>query len=330
MSLNILVTGGAGYIGSHTLRHLLACGYNAWVFDSLELGHAQAVPPGRLLRGDLLCRDDLERVFSQRRYDAVIHFAAYSLVSESLQQPQRYYHNNVIGSLQLFEAMRRHGVQRIVFSSTCATYGIPERVPIDEETPQRPINPYGNTKLIIELALRDWARCLGWAVGILRYFNAAGASASGELGEDHRPESHLIPLLLQQALGQRPVFSILGVDYPTADGTCVRDYIHVEDLAEAHLRALERLRAGEALICNLGTGQGHSVREVIAAVEAVTGRSILTREGPRRHGDPPVLVADASKAAQVLGWQPRYRCIRAIVETAWNWYRRHPHGYASP
>jgi UDP-glucose-4-epimerase GalE len=328
--MNILVTGGAGYIGSHTLALLLARGHQAWAFDSLTQGHRAALPPERLIEGDLLSPADLNRAFSARRFDAVIHFAALALVGESVQSPERYYRNNVMGSLQLLEAMQRHEVHRIVFSSTCATYGIPESVPIHEDMPQRPINPYGNTKLVIELALKDWARCHGWEVGILRYFNAAGASPSGTLGEDHTLESHLIPIVLQQALGQRETVDILGTDYPTPDGTCIRDYIHVDDLADAHLRAVERLTPGEPLICNLGTGQGYSVREVIAAAEAVTGRRIVTRESPRRPGDPPVLVADSRRAATVLGWHPQYNSIRSIVETAWNWHHRHPQGYRTP
>jgi UDP-glucose-4-epimerase GalE len=327
--MNILITGGAGYIGSHTLRFLLERGHEVWALDNLSAGHAQAVHPGRLLRGDLNDLESLHSVFRAHRFDAVIHFAASSLVGESAEFPERYYRNNVIGSLQLFETMLKYRVSRIVFSSTCATYGIPDRVPIDEDTPQRPINPYGNTKLVMETVLKDFASCHQWQVGILRYFNAAGASPRGDIGEDHHPESHLIPIVIQQVLGQREEVSIFGTDYPTQDGTCVRDYIHVDDLADAHARALECLVPGKPLICNLGTGQGHSVREVIHTVEAITGRRIATREHPRRPGDPPVLVAQARRAAELLGWQPSYTTLHRIIETAWNWHHTHPQGYKS-
>jgi UDP-glucose-4-epimerase GalE len=308
---------------------LLSQGHQVWAFDNLRAGHAAAVPPGRLIHGDLDDPATLDAAFRAHSFDAVVHFAASALVGESVQFPERYYRNNVIGSLQLFEAMLRHQVSRIVFSSTCATYGIPVSVPIDEDTPQQPINPYGNTKLAIEMVLKDFAKCHDWKVGILRYFNAAGASPQGDIGEDHDPESHLIPIVLQQALGQRPDVHILGTDYPTPDGTCIRDYIHVDDLADAHARTLERLTPGHPIICNLGTGHGHSVREVIHAAEAVTGKTIVTRECPRRPGDPPVLVARADRAATLLGWQPRYTTIAGIIETAWNWHRLHPQGYQS-
>ena len=225
------------------------------------------------------------------------------------------------------ECLRRHGIDRFVFSSTCATYGIPERVPVTEDLPQRPINPYGQTKLAIERALADYAAAYGWGYAALRYFNASGASPDGSIGEDHHPETHLIPLVLQTALGQRPYIEVFGTDYPTSDGTCIRDYIHVDDLAEAHLLALERLQSGQGLRLNLGIGHGYSVREVIRLAEEVTGKTVAVQEGPPRPGDPPVLVASADQARQVLGWQPHYTDLRPIVETAWNWHRTHPHGY---
>jgi UDP-glucose 4-epimerase len=325
--MRVLVTGGAGYIGSHTIRLLLELGHEAWAYDNLTVGHAAAVPAGRLVRGDLNDPAVLDEALRSHRIEAVIHFAALSLVDESTQFPERYYRNNVVGTLGLLEAMLRQGVSRIVFSSTCATYGTPATVPVGEEEPQKPINPYGNTKLTCEMLLRDFARWHNWGVGILRFFNAAGASPSGDIGEDHDPETHLIPIVLQQLLGQRQSVSIFGTDYPTPDGTCVRDYVHVTDLADAHSRALQRLTPGAPIICNLGTGRGNSVREVIRAAEEVTGRRVVVTEGPRREGDPAVLVAAAGRAAEALGWQPQYTDIRKTVETAWNWHSRYPLGY---
>jgi UDP-glucose 4-epimerase len=257
-----------------------------------------------------------------------MHFAAFALVGESVIDPAKYYQNNVISSLTLLEAMRATGVQRIVFSSTTATYGAPERVPITEDTLQRPINPYGFCKLVIERALADYAHAYGFGYAALRYFNAAGASPDGDLGEDHTPESHLIPIVLQVALGQREQITIFGDDYATPDGTCIRDYIHVDDLSSAHLRALDRLEGGKGLHLNLGTGRGYSVREVIDACRQITGHAIPAVIGPRRAGDPPRLIADASRARTQLDWQPRYMELAPIVETAWRWHSSHPHGYA--
>lgn len=325
--MNILVIGGAGYIGSHAARWLVRGGHDVWVYDNLSLGHEAAVPPGRLLRGDLHDRPRLETVLREYRIDAVMHFAAFALVGESVTQPQKYYHNNIVGSLTLLEAMRTTGVTRIVFSSTTATYGEPQRIPIREDEPQLPINPYGFTKLAVEHALADYARAYGFAYAALRYFNAAGASPAGDLGEDHTPESHLIPLVLQVALGQREKITILGDDYPTPDGTCIRDYIHVDDLASAHALALEKLQPGEGLRLNLGTGRGTSVREVIEACRQVSGHAIPCEIGPRRPGDPPQLVADSTLAQKTLGWQPQYPTITPIVQTAWNWHQSHPRGY---
>ena len=256
-----------------------------------------------------------------------MHFAAFAAVGESVADPAKYYQNNVVASLTLLEAMRAAGVKRIVFSSTTATYGVPEHVPITEEEPQQPINPYGFAKLVIEQALADYAQAYGFGYAALRYFNAAGASPDGDLGEDHDPETHLIPLVLQVALGQRPHITIFGDDYPTPDGTCIRDYIHVDDLGAAHVLALEQLQAGQGLQLNLGTGRGHSVREVIDACRRVTGHAIPAPIGPRRPGDPPELVADSPQAQRVLDWQPQYTDIESIVRTAWKWHSSHPRGY---
>jgi UDP-glucose-4-epimerase GalE len=325
--MRILVTGGAGYIGSHAVRLFLARGHDVWVYDNLSEGHRGAAPADRLLDGDLADTARLDHALIDRRIEAVVHFAAFAYVGESVENPAKYYRNNLVNTVNLLECMRRAGVGRIVFSSTCATYGIPQQVPITEDEPQRPINPYGRTKLAVEFALGDYARAYGWGYAALRYFNAAGASPQGDIGEDHSPETHLIPLAIQAAQGLRPELSVFGTDYPTPDGTCVRDYIHVDDLAEAHLLALERLSPGQELRLNLGTGRGYSVREVIQTVEAVTGKKVPYKEAPRRPGDPPVLVASSAKAERELGWKPRYTDLRAIVETAWNWHRRHPRGY---
>jgi UDP-glucose 4-epimerase len=280
-----------------------------------------------LIEGELADQARLTDALRHEQIEAVMHFAAFALVGESVAEPAMYYRNNVLGSLSLLEAMRSAGVTRIVFSSTTATYGAPKRVPIREDEPQLPINPYGFTKLAIERALADYAVAYGFAYAALRYFNAAGASPDGDLGEDHDPESHLIPIVLQVALGQREKITIFGDDYPTPDGTCIRDYVHVDDLADAHLRALERLAPGKGLCVNLGTGKGQSVREVIEACRKVTGHAIPEAIGARRPGDPPELVADASLAKKVLGWQPKYTKIDDIVATAWRWHSTHPKGY---
>jgi UDP-glucose 4-epimerase len=325
--MRILVTGGAGYIGSHAVRLFLARGHDVWVYDNLCYGHRAAVPAERLIVADLAEEQRLDQVLLRHRIEAVVHFAAFAYVGESVRDPGKYYRNNLVNTLGLMECMRRHGIGRMVFSSTCATYGVPDRVPITEDEKQRPINPYGHGKLAVEWVLADYAAAYGWGYAALRYFNAAGASPDGSIGEDHDPETHLIPLVLQTALGQRPHIEVFGKDYPTLDGTCIRDYIHVDDLAEAHLLALEKIQAGEGLRLNLGIGRGYSVREVIRTAEAVTGKTIPVKEGPRRPGDPPALVASAEKARQLLGWSPRYTELRAIVETAWNWHRTHPRGY---
>jgi UDP-glucose 4-epimerase len=325
--MRILVTGGAGYIGSHAVRLFLSRGHDVRVYDNLSAGHRAAVPADRLIAADLAEVHRLDQAFVEHRIEAVVHFAAFALVGESVTNPAKYYQNNLVNTLTLLDAVRRHGVKRFVFSSTCATYGVPLVVPITEDEKQKPINPYGNGKLAVEFALADYAVAYGWGCAALRYFNAAGAAPDGSIGEDHDPETHLIPLVLQAAAGQRPAIQVFGTDYPTPDGTCVRDYIHVDDLAEAHLLALEKLSPGVALQLNLGTGRGYSVREVIRVSEEVTGRKVPVQEGPRRAGDPPVLVAAADRARRELNWTPHYAELKPIVETAWNWHRAHPKGY---
>ena len=317
--MRIMVVGGAGYIGSHTARHLRAAGHEARALDNLSVGHAWAAPD--LVRGDLADRDGLEAALRDFRAEAVMHFAAHASVPESVADPAKYYRNNVVGTLNLLDAMRAAGVPRLVFSSTCATYGEPAAMPITEATPQAPVNPYGYSKLASERAIADYARAYGIGGVALRYFNASGAAADGSLGEDHTPETHLIPLVLQVALGTRPHIAIFGTDYPTPDGTCVRDYIHVEDLAEAHLRAVTLAEPGTYRAYNVGTGRGFSVREVIDACREVTGRPIPAVEHPRRAGDPPMLVASADALRRDTGWEPRYTEVRPIVETAWRWHK---------
>jgi UDP-glucose 4-epimerase len=327
--VNILVTGGAGYVGSHAARLLVCAGHDVWAYDNLTRGNRAAAPKGRLIVGELADRVLLEKALKEHKIEAVMHFAALAYVGESVTEPGKYYTNNVGGSLSLLEAMRAAGVKKIVFSSTTATYGAPERIPITEDEPQKPINPYGQSKLMVERVLDDYAAAYGFAFAALRYFNASGASPEGDLGEDHDPETHLIPLVLQVALGQRDKITIFGDDYPTPDGTCIRDYVHVDDLGTAHLLALEHLRLGEGspLRLNLGTGRGYSVKEVVEACRRTTGHKIPSVIGPRRPGDPPELVADASRARQVLGWQPKYADLESIVETAWRWHSTHPKGY---
>ena len=325
--MRILVTGGAGYIGSHTVRLLLAKGHTVVVYDNLSMGHRQAVPAECLVVGDLKDSDHLDHVLLINRIEAVVHFAAVAAVGESVVNPAKYYQNNLVNTLNLMERMRSNGISRMVFSSTCATFGTPDRVPLTEDLPQKPINSYGWSKLLIERALIDYASAYGWGFAALRYFNAAGASATGEIGEDHDPETHLIPLILQTILGQRSHIEVFGTDYPTPDGTCVRDYIHVDDLASAHLLALEKLQPSAALTYNVGIGQGYSVRQVIQAIEKVTGKSVPVKYGPRRPGDPAELVASPAKIMKELGWRPKYLELEPILDTAWNWHRTHPKGY---
>ena len=325
--MNILVTGGAGYVGSHAARSLDRAGHQVWIYDNLVQGHRGAALPKRLIEGELANRQLLESTLAEKRIEAVMHFAAFALVGESVADPAKYYQNNVVASLSLLEAMRATGVTKMVFSSTTATYGVPKRIPISEEEDQRPINPYGFAKLVIERALADYSHAYGFGYAALRYFNAAGASPDGDLGEDHTPESHLIPLVLQVALGQREHITIFGSDYPTPDGTCIRDYIHVDDLGQAHVRALDLLEPGAELKLNLGTGRGYSVLEVIEACRRATGQKIPAVNGDRRPGDPPELVADSSRARKILGWEPKYADIDTIVQTAWRWHSAHPRGY---
>lgn len=325
--MNVLVVGGAGYIGSHAVRALLDAGHEVRVFDNLSRGHRHAVPDGLLIEGELTDGPLLQQVLAEYQIEAVMHFAAFALVNESVHDPSIYYQNNVVAALSLMEAMRQVGVKKFVFSSTTATYGEPEKIPIGEATAQNPINPYGFTKLVIEQALSDYASAYGLGYAALRYFNAAGAHPNGMIGEDHDPESHLIPIVLQVALGQRDQITVFGEDYPTPDGTCIRDYVHVNDLADAHLKALEKIQSGRGLCLNLGTGRGTSVREIITACREVTGHPIPEKVGERREGDPSELVADASLAREVLGWTPEYTDVRSIVETAWRWHQSHPNGY---
>lgn len=319
----IFVTGGAGYIGSICVEELLNRGFEVSVFDNLTEGHRKAVDHrATFFQGDLGDRDVVRHAFSQAKPDAVMHFAANALVGESMSNPSKYFRNNVACGLNLLDAAVEAGVSKFVFSSTCATFGIPERMPIDESLPQRPINPYGESKLMFESILRWYREIHGLSFVALRYFNAAGASE--RFGEDHRIETHLIPNILKVALGQRESVEIFGTDYPTPDGTCIRDYIHILDLAQAHILAVQSEKSG---FYNLGTGGGTSVREVITACERVTGRSIRADEKPRRAGDPPRLIAASDKIRADLGWNPRFQAIGPIVESAWAWHQRHPLGY---
>lgn len=324
----ILVTGGAGYIGSHTVAELLERGEEVVVIDSLETGHREAVLGGRFYEGDLRDKSLLKTLFAENDIDAVIHFAANSLVGESMKAPVKYYDNNVYGTLCLLEAMNEAGVRRIVFSSTAATYGEPEKVPIEEKDRTQPTSVYGETKLMMERMMSWFDQVLGIKYVALRYFNAAGSHASGAIGEDHRPESHLVPLVLQTALKQRKHISVFGDDYPTPDGTCIRDYIHVSDLADAHLRAVDYLRGGgESDVFNLGNGQGFSVKEVIETSRQVTGCDIPVVMEARRAGDPAVLVASSAKARSVLGWSPNRVKLEDIIASAWKWHHSRPDGY---
>ncbi len=321
--MKIFVTGGAGYIGSVTAKMLLDAGHEVVVFDNLELGHRAAVDPrAAFFAGDLRREEDIAEAMHRAAPDAVMHFAAYALVGESCSDPGKYFRNNVQGGINLVEAMRAQGVRRIVFSSTCATYGQPDALPITETTSQKPTNPYGQSKLMFEQILGWYAKLHAFQPVCLRYFNACGAS--GLLGEDHAPETHIIPNVLKVALGQSPHVTIFGEDYATPDGTCVRDYIHVEDLARAHQMAVTSDFSGAL---NLGTGRGFSVREIVEDARKVTGHAIPAVYGPRRPGDPDELVADPSKAAQILGWSARFTDPSGIIDTAWRWHQAHPGGY---
>jgi len=316
----IMVTGGAGYIGSHAVRLLGEAGYEVLVYDHLHRGHREAVAGFNLIEGDTADTERVSQALAQYKVDAVMHFAAYSLVGESVEQPGLYYRNNVVGGLSLLEAAIKTGVKYFIFSSSAAVYGEPDMIPIKEIHARRPVNPYGETKVVLENALSYYCRAYGLKYISLRYFNAAGASLDGTLGEDHDPESHLIPLILQVAAGKRDKITICGDDYPTPDGTTVRDYIHVEDLSRAHVLALEVLKKGKtAAAYNLGNGNGYSVWEVIKTAEKVAGRPLPYKIAPRRPGDPAILVASSDKAKQELGWEPRYTSLASIISTAWRW-----------
>ncbi|MDY6899644.1 MAG: UDP-glucose 4-epimerase GalE [Cyanobacteriota bacterium] len=322
----ILVTGGAGYIGSHAVLALKQAGYEVVILDNLVYGHRELVEQVlkvELIEGDTGNRDLLDKLFKSRNIDAVMHFSAYAYVGESVSNPAKYYRNNVIGTITLLEAMLAASVKKFVFSSTCATYGVPQVVPIPEDHPQNPINPYGATKLMVERILSDFNEAYDLKSVRFRYFNAAGADPSGLLGEDHNPETHLIPLVLQTALGKRESISIFGTDYPTDDGTCVRDYIHVSDLADAHVLGLEYLlKGGDSTFFNLGNGKGFSVKEVIETARQITGKEIKAVECDRRPGDPPALIGSAEKAQTILGWQPQYTSIKDIMTHAWEWHQK--------
>ena len=325
--MRVLVCGGAGYIGSNMTAMLADAGHEPIVFDNLSKGHAAAVGRTTLIRGDLADYRLLVEVLRDRRIEAVMHFAAFIEVGESVAQPLDYYRNNFSNTQNLLSAMESAGVERFVFSSTAAVYGIPVRTPIAEDSPKAPINPYGQSKLDVERMCHYQSQTGRLRYAALRYFNACGAGGDGTLGEDHRPESHLIPLIVQAAMGRRKDIKVFGTDYPTPDGTCIRDYIHVEDLCRAHLLALERLDDSQELVYNLGNGAGYSVRQVIETVRRVTGRDFSVTETDRRPGDPPVLTSDAARARTELGWTPRMPELERIVETAWTWHRGHPDGY---
>jgi len=327
MAKKILVTGGAGYVGSHTVQELLKQNYRVVVFDNLVYGHKKAVNCP-LVVGDLLDKKAIGKVFEKNKFEAVIHFAAYALAGESMTEPQKYFENNLQGGLNLLEAMREFKVAKIVFSSTCAIYGYPEKLPVSEEETKKPVSVYGESKLIFE-------RILGWYDQIfkiknvcLRYFNACGASLDKSIGEDHDPETHIIPVAIKVALGQRNEFTIFGDDYLTKDGTCIRDYIHVADLATAHLKALKYLfKEGKSNYFNVGTGQGYSNKEILAMIKKVSRRNFPVNVGPRRPGDPDEIYADNAKIKEVLGWQPKNSDLGTIIETAWNWHKNHPRGF---
>jgi UDP-arabinose 4-epimerase len=321
--MNILVTGGAGYIGSHTCKALARAGFTPVTYDNLCYGHRWAVRWGPFEEGDIGDRRRLDEVMAQYQPAAVMHFAAFAYVGESVESPAKYYRNNVAGSLTLIEAALEHGVGKLVFSSTCATYGVPTGSPISEDHPQHPINPYGASKLMVERMLRDCDHAYGLRSISLRYFNAAGADVDGEVGESHDPETHLIPLIFDAAVGKRAHITVYGDDYGTPDGSCIRDYIHVADLADAHVLALQALGEGaQTDAFNLGNGGGFSVFEVIERAQAMVGKKIPMRVGPRRAGDPPRLVGDSTKARDVLGWTPNYAGLDQIIETAWKWHCR--------
>lgn len=328
--MNVLVAGGAGYIGSHTVKQLKEAGHRPVIYDNLSRGHRQVADILRVptVFADLNDRTALDKALTEHRIDTVMHFAAYAYVGESVHHPLMYYQNNVATTITVLESMRQAGVGRFIFSSTCATYGDPDRVPITEREKKAPVSPYGRSKWMVEQILQDHlAADKSFCYAALRYFNAAGCAMDGQLGEDHDPETHLIPVTLQAILGRIPKLTVFGTDYPTPDGTNVRDYIHVEDLADAHIRAMEKLEEGQSMALNLGTGRGFSVKEIISAAEHVTGRKVPVEYGDRRSGDAIALYADPSEAKAQLGWEARHKEPRDIIRSAWNWFSTHPHGY---
>lgn len=327
--MKVLVTGAAGYIGSHAVRGLRERGHQPFALDNLSRGHRLAVPNDvPFFDIDVRQTDAVTRILEQQGIECVMHFAAFAYVGESVNEPLTYYDNNTVGTLSMLVAVERAKIDRFVFSSTCATYGEPEKMPIREDTPQRPINPYGWSKLCSEFMLRDYAaKTPSFSYAALRYFNVAGCAEDGSLGEDHDPETHLIPVILQAALGKREKLIIHGDDYPTPDGTCIRDYVHVEDLIDAHVHVMQALRPGQPAIYNLGIGRGYSVKEIVEAARAVLGRPFAVEVGPRRPGDPPALYADPSKIERELGWKAARRDIAATIESAWRWFSEHPSGY---
>jgi len=327
---NILVVGGAGYIGSYMCKYLSKNGYHPVILDNLIYGHREAVKWGSFFKGSMDDSALLDQIFSEHQIAAVMHFAAFCYVGESVLQPARYYRNNVANTLNLLEFMNKRGVRSFIFSSSCATYGEPVEIPITENHTQNPINPYGRSKLMVEQIMEDFSHAYKSECVSLRYFNAAGADPDGELGEDHNPETHLIPLVLKTAIGKREMINIFGDDYPTKDGTCIRDYIHIDDLAQAHLLALKRLLSGLPGGCfNLGNGSGHSVMQLIETARKVTGKTIPSKVVDRRPGDPAVLIGSSEKAIKALGWHPRFPELETIIETAWKWHKNHPNGYGS-
>ncbi len=326
--MNICVIGGAGYIGSHAVKLLVEKGHSVICIDNLSMGHRAAVDKqAHFYSADLGLTAQIIDIFRKEKIEAVMHFAASAYVGESVFDPRKYYRNNVSNTVSMLDAMHACGIKKLVFSSTCATYGMPASMPITEDFPQNPISPYGDSKLMVEHILKDTAKAEGLAFAAPRYFNVAGCAPDGSIGEDHRPETHLIPVLLNVALGKKSHIDLYGTDYPTKDGTCVRDYIHVWDLVAAHLVLLENLKPGEGLFYNLGVGKGYSNREIIAAVEKVTGKKIAVKECPRRAGDPPALFAMAGKIKKDLGWEAKIGDLEEIVATAWKWFKAHPDGY---
>jgi UDP-glucose 4-epimerase len=328
-SVNVLVVGGAGYIGSHCVRQLAAAGHRPVVLDNLVFGHRTALlPETPFYHVDLGDDDSVASILQNEKIDLVMHFAAFAYVGESVEDPLKYYFNNSVKTLHLLRTMVKCEVMRFVFSSTCATFGIPETLPITEDFPQNPINPYGQTKLDVENALKNISHATGLSFAAFRYFNAAGAAEDGSIGEDHHPETHIIPLSIDAATGKRPHFTVFGTDYPTPDGTCLRDYVHVDDLSRAHIAVFEKLTTrGSQHFYNLGSGHPYSVRETVSAIETVSRKKIKLVDGERRAGDPPSLYADSAKASRELGWKMKFDSLESIIETAWKWHRDHPDGF---